>query len=138
MYLSVCACVQALANLRHPNIVPFLGASVMAPHCLVFEFMETDLHAAIRASILEDVHKQYIMYQAFKALAYMHSAKLVHRDMKPANLLLNAECLMKVADFGLARAFQTKKSYTQEVVTLWYRAPELLLGQVSAGVDWSC
>ena len=49
---------------------------------LVFEFMETDLHAAIRANILEDVHKQYIMYQAFKALKYMHSADLVHRDMK--------------------------------------------------------
>ena len=58
---------------------------------LVFEFMETDLHAAIRASILEDVHKQYIMYQAFKALKFMHTAKLVHRDMKPANLLLNSE-----------------------------------------------
>ena len=63
---------------------------------LVFEYMETDLHAVIRANILEEIHKQYIMYQSFKALLYMHSAQLVHRDMKPSNLLLNSECLMKV------------------------------------------
>jgi serine/threonine protein kinase len=49
---------------------------------LVFEFMETDLHAVIRANILEDIHKQYIMYQLFKALKYMHSAELLHRDIK--------------------------------------------------------
>mgnify|MGYP001810825081 CR=1 FL=1 len=49
---------------------------------LIFEFMETDLHAVIRANILEEVHKQYIMHQLFKALRYMHSAQLLHRDIK--------------------------------------------------------
>merc|ERR1719329_310023 len=91
----------------HENIVA-LHESIKADNdrdiYLVFEYMETDLHAVIRANILEEIHKQYIMYQAFKALLYMHSADLVHRDMKPANLLLNSECLMKVADFGLARS----------------------------------
>ena len=71
---------------------------------LVFEHMETDLHAATRANILGDVHKQYIMWQTLKALKFMHSANLLHRDMKPSNLLLNSDCLMKVADFGLARS----------------------------------
>ena len=71
---------------------------------LVFEIMETDLHAAIRANILQDIHKQYLTWQTLKALKYMHSAELLHRDMKPSNLLLNSECLMKVADFGLARS----------------------------------
>ena len=71
---------------------------------LVFEHMETDLHAAIRANILQDIHKQYIVWQTLKALKYMHSADLLHRDMKPSNLLLNSDCLMKVADFGLARS----------------------------------
>ena len=73
---------------------------------LVFEIMETDLHAAIRANILQDIHKQYIMWQSLKALKYMHSANLLHRDMKPSNLLLNSDCLMKVADFGLARSLR--------------------------------
>lgn len=49
---------------------------------LVFEYMETDLHAVIRANILEEVHKQYIMYQLFRALKYMHTAQLLHRDIK--------------------------------------------------------
>ena len=91
----------------HENIVA-LHESLKADNdrdiYLVFEYMETDLHAVIRANILEEIHRQYIMYQAFKALHYMHSAQLVHRDMKPSNLLLNSECLMKVADFGLARS----------------------------------
>jgi serine/threonine protein kinase len=49
---------------------------------LIFEYMETDLHAVIRANILEEVHKQFIMYQLFKALKYMHSGELLHRDIK--------------------------------------------------------
>ena len=63
---------------------------------LVFEIMETDLHATIRANILQDIHKQYVTWQTLKALKYMHSAELLHRDMKPSNLLLNSDCLMKV------------------------------------------
>jgi len=119
---------------------------------LVFEFMETDLHAAIRANILQDIHKQYILWQTLKALKYMHSASLLHRDMKPSNLLLNSDCLMKVADFGLARSLKDKDGETEladkpdpviltdYVATRWYRAPEILLGATNYGfgVDmWS-
>jgi len=103
---------------------------------LVFEHMETDLHAAIRANILGDVHKQYIMWQTLKALKFMHSANLVHRDIKPSNLLLNSDCLMKVADFGLARSMpksgtaseaeqeqaQREFTLTEYIATRWYRA----------------
>jgi len=71
---------------------------------LVFDYMETDLHAVIRANILEDIHQQYIIYQILKSLKYMHTGQLIHRDLKPANILLNSECLVKVADFGLARS----------------------------------
>ena len=92
---------------EHENIVQLqnvLKADNDRDLYLVFEHMETDLHAAIRANILGDVHKQYIMWQTLKALKFMHSANLLHRDMKPSNLLLNSDCLMKVADFGLARS----------------------------------
>ncbi|KAG8461197.1 hypothetical protein KFE25_002386 [Diacronema lutheri] len=113
---------------------------------LIFEFMETDLHAVIRANILEDIHKQYVMYQLFKSLKYMHSAELLHRDLKPSNLLLNSDCLMKVADFGLARSLAQDVEgaadavLTDYVATRWYRAPEILLGSTkyTKGVDmWS-
>lgn len=102
---------------------------------LVFDFMETDLHAVIRANILEPVHKQFIVYQCLKALLYCHSGGLVHRDLKPSNLLLNEECLLKVADFGLARSLRALNKgeenasvLTDYVATRWYRAPEILLG----------
>jgi len=109
--------------------------------------METDLHTVIRAKILEDVHKRFIVYQLLKALKYMHSAYVIHRDLKPSNLLLNSECLVKVADFGLARSIKpgNKESDTQPILTdyvatRWYRAPEILMGSTdySAAVDvWS-
>lgn len=71
---------------------------------LSFCFAETDLHAVIRAGILEEVHKQYIIYQLLKSLYYMHSAELLHRDIKPSNLLLNSDCHVKLCDFGLCRS----------------------------------
>ena len=144
--------VVYLLQMEHENIVKLhsvLKADNDKDIYLVFEYMETDLHATIRANILEEIHKQYIMYQAFKALAYMHSASLIHRDMKPANLLLNSECLMKVADFGLARSLTASgapetddesDTMTDYVATRWYRAPEILVGssQYSFKADlWS-
>jgi len=144
--------VVYLLQMNHENIVQLrhvLKAENDKDIYLVFEYMETDLHATIRANILEEIHKQYIMYQAFKALLYMHSAGLVHRDMKPANLLLNSECLMKVADFGLARSVKevseaadngVEDVMTDYVATRWYRAPEILVGSTKYGFEadlWS-
>jgi len=112
---------------------------------LVFDHMEADLHHVIRANILEEVHKQYIVYQLLKSLKYMHSAGLIHRDLKPSNMLVNSDCQMKVADFGLARSVastgeDTNIKLTDYVATRWYRAPEILLGSTkySKAVDmWS-
>jgi mitogen-activated protein kinase 15 len=102
---------------------------------MTFEYMETDLHAVIRAGILEPVHKQYVIYQLLKALNFMHTGNILHRDMKPSNLLLNSDCLVKVCDFGLARtmdgatgAFNQRVALTDYVATRWYRAPEILMG----------
>ncbi|GFH31910.1 mitogen-activated protein kinase [Haematococcus lacustris] len=135
---------------QHENIIRLvnvLKAENDKDLYLIFEYMETDLHAVIRAQILEDVHKQYIMYQLFKALLYMHTGELLHRDIKPSNLLLNSDCQVKLADFGLARSVSQLNAdgnnnpiLTDYVATRWYRAPEILLGSTkyTYGVDmWS-
>jgi mitogen-activated protein kinase 15 len=111
---------------------------------LVFDLMETDLHIVIRAKILKPIHKQFIMYQLFKSLKYIHSADLIHRDLKPSNMLINSDCLMKLADFGLARSVAATEEgppiVSDYIATRWYRAPEILLGSqsYSKAVDiWS-
>ena len=133
----------------HENIVKLLNimkAENNKDLYLIFEFMDTDLHAVIRANILEEIHKKYIVYQILKALKYVHSGDLIHRDLKPANILLNSECHVKVADFGLARSLSQQENdgcdpvLTEYVATRWYRAPEILLGsqKYSKAVDmWS-
>ena len=81
------------------------------------------------------------MKQLCEGVKYCHMRRILHRDLKPQNLLIDREGNLKLADFGLARAFGVPlRTYTHEVVTLWYRAPEVLLGgrQYSTGIDmWS-
>ena len=79
--------------------------------------------------------------QLIQGVHYCHAHRIIHRDLKPQNLLIDQEGNLKLADFGLARAFGVPlRNYTHEIVTLWYRAPEVLLGSrhYSTGVDmWS-
>lgn len=133
----------------HENIVRLLNvlkADNDQDIYLICDYMESDLHAVIRANILEEVHKQYIIYQLLKALKFMHSGQMLHRDIKPSNILLNSDCQVKVCDFGLARSLVQQSDNAQNpvltdyVATRWYRAPEILLGSTSytKGVDiWS-
>ncbi|EKF27759.1 protein kinase, putative,mitogen-activated protein kinase, putative [Trypanosoma cruzi marinkellei] len=139
--------IMFLQALSHPNIIKLLHvhrATNDKDIYLVFEYMETDLHVVIRANILEDIHKQFIIYQLLKTLKYLHSAELLHRDMKPSNLLVNSDCSMKVADFGLARSILSlekeqvaRPALTDYIMTRWYRPPEILLGSTryTKGVD---
>lgn len=135
-----------LQELNHENIIRLfnvLRAENDRDIYLVFEFLETDLHQVIRANILEDIHKQYVVYQILRAIKYIHSGGLMHRDLKPSNCLLNAECHLKLCDFGLARSIladsptQQNVVFTDYVATRWYRGPEILLGSTSytKGVD---
>lgn len=134
--------LQALAG--HENIIRLqhvIRAENDRDIYLTFDHMETDLHAVIRANILEEVHKKYIIYQLLKALKYLHSAELLHRDIKPSNLLLNSDCHIKLCDFGLCRSVAETAGpnpvLTDYVATRWYRAPEILLGSThyTKGVD---
>lgn len=72
---------------------------------------------------------QSYLYQLLKAISFCHLRCILHRDLKPQNLLIDREGHIKLADFGLARMIGVPvRTYTHEVVTLWYRAPEVLLG----------
>ena len=72
----------------------------------------------IRANILEDIHKQYVIYQLLKSLHYMHTAELLHRDIKPSNLLLNSDCHVKLCDFGLCRSVADSSATSSPVCPL--------------------
>ncbi|PON69800.1 Serine/threonine protein kinase [Parasponia andersonii] len=128
--------VKLLRLLRHPDIVEI--KRIMLPPSkrefrdiyVVFELMESDLHQVIKANDdLTREHHQFFLYQMLRALKYMHTANVYHRDLKPKNILANANCKLKVCDFGLARvAFSdtpTTIFWTDYVATRWYRAPEL-------------
>ena len=103
--------LQELNQHHHDNIIRLLNvlkADNDKDIYLVFEYMEINLHAVIRANILEEVHKKYIIYQCIKAIHYMHSGELLHRDMKPSNVLLNSDCHVKLYDFtGIAALAST-------------------------------
>ncbi|XP_077207353.1 mitogen-activated protein kinase 15 isoform X5 [Paroedura picta] len=135
---------------EHPNIIKLLNV-IRAQNdkdiYLVFESMETDLHAVIKkGNLLKDIHKCYILYQLLKATKFIHSGNVIHRDQKPSNILLDADCFVKLCDFGLARSLcqihkdHSNQALTEYVATRWYRAPEILLASHSytKGVDmWS-
>ncbi|XP_057956818.1 mitogen-activated protein kinase 15 isoform X2 [Malania oleifera] len=128
--------IKLLRLLRHPDIVEI--KHILLPPCrrefkdiyVVFELMESDLHQVIKANDdLTREHYQFFLYQLLRGLKYIHTANVFHRDLKPKNILANADCKLKICDFGLARvAFNdtpTAIFWTDYVATRWYRAPEL-------------
>ncbi|KAK4375520.1 hypothetical protein RND71_006197 [Anisodus tanguticus] len=128
--------IKLLRLLRHPDIVEI--KHIMLPPSrrefkdiyVVFELMESDLHQVIKANDdLTPEHYQFFLYQLMRGLKYIHTANVFHRDLKPKNILANADCKLKICDFGLARvSFNDTPSaifWTDYVATRWYRAPEL-------------
>ncbi|KAJ7825423.1 kinase-like domain-containing protein [Mycena olivaceomarginata] len=126
--------ISLLKELEDDNIVRHALNIVHADQklFLVFEYLEMDLKRFME----EEIHAQLNL-----GLVYCHSRRILHRDLKPQNLLIDKHNNLKLADFGLARAFGLPmRTYTHEVVTLWYRAPEVLLGSrhYATGIDmWS-
>ncbi|KAF9930669.1 Cyclin-dependent kinase 10 [Linnemannia zychae] len=138
--------IKLLKTLRHDNIVLVRDVAVgndLDQIFLVMEYCEQDM-----AALMDNVKKPYtpaevkcLMYQLLKGIEYCHDHYVIHRDLKLSNLLLNSQGILKIADFGLARSFGLpSRPMTPKVVTLWYRAPELLFGDLNytTAVDmWS-
>ncbi|KAI0741938.1 kinase-like domain-containing protein [Daedaleopsis nitida] len=103
------------------------------PRYIYMEPMEADLHQIIRSGqALSNEHVLYFMYQVLRGMKFIHSAGVVHRDLKPGNLLVNSDCELKICDFGLARGFHSAPDenpilMTEYVATRWYRAPEIMV-----------
>merc|ERR1712023_512560 len=136
--------ISLLKELNHPNIVRLYDViHTERKLTLVFEFLDQDLKKYIDScnGKMEVMAIKSFLFQLFKGIMYCHQHLILHRDLKPQNLLINEEGELKLADFGLARAFGIPvRSYTHEVVTLWYRAPDVLMGsrKYSTPVDiWS-
>ncbi|KAG0366366.1 Cyclin-dependent kinase 3, partial [Gamsiella multidivaricata] len=140
--------ISLLKELRHEHVVQLLDIIHDENRLyLVFEFVDLDLKkymdtlpmTSISGLPLDQV-KEYL-HQLIRGVEYCHARRILHRDLKPQNLLIDETRNLKLADFGLARAFGIPlRPYTHEVVTLWYRAPEILMGcrHYSTAVDiWS-
>eukprot|EP00118_Oscarella_pearsei_P018552 m.190525 g.190525 ORF g.190525 m.190525 type:complete len:486 (+) comp39433_c1_seq27:274-1731(+) len=127
--------VSLLKDLKHVNIVTLHDIiHTQRTLTLVFEYVERDLKQYMDdcGGMMSMTNIRLFLYQLLRGLHYCHKRKILHRDLKPQNLLINAIGDLKLADFGLARAKSVpSKTYSNEVVTLWYRPPDVLLGSVA-------
>ncbi|KAG9355831.1 hypothetical protein JZ751_000673, partial [Albula glossodonta] len=133
-----------LKELKHKNIVRLHDVLHSDKKLtLVFEYCDQDLKKYFDScnGDLDPETVKSFMYQLLKGLGFCHSRNVLHRDLKPQNLLINRNGELKLADFGLARAFGIPvRCYSAEVVTLWYRPPDVLFGAklYSTSIDmWS-
>ncbi|KAM4600100.1 cyclin-dependent kinase 1 [Fundulus heteroclitus] len=138
--------VSLLQELKHPNVVRLMDVLMQESRLyLIFEFLSMDLKKYLdtlpSGQYMDPMQVKSYLYQILEGIFFCHCRRVLHRDLKPQNLLIDNKGVIKLADFGLARAFGVPvRVYTHEVVTLWYRAPEVLLGspRYSTPVDiWS-
>ena len=138
--------IALLKELSHENVVKLIDIFCTTSKLnLVFEYVESDLKKYMVTSGSTRGLKPHVVLslslQLCRGIEFCHANRVLHRDLKPQNLLIDNQLRLKVADFGLARAYSVPvPKYTHEAVTVWYRAPEILLGSVlySVPVDmWS-
>ncbi|KJA30240.1 hypothetical protein HYPSUDRAFT_125849 [Hypholoma sublateritium FD-334 SS-4] len=137
--------IKLLQSLRHDNVVKLYEMMVSNGSVyMVFEYMDHDLTGVLSQNqfTFSDAHLKSLCHQMLAGLAYLHHKGVIHRDIKGSNILINNRGELKLADFGLARFYQKRRrtDYTNRVITLWYRPPELLFGATVYGPEvdmWS-
>eukprot|EP00906_Rhabdomonas_costata_P021813 RCo031615 len=143
--------IKLLRYFSHPNIIslrdiflPSRSSSSLRWNdlYLVNELMDNNLRSIVKSSQeLQPEHCSYFMHQLLCGVKAMHDVGVIHRDLKPHNLLVNSDCELKVCDFGMARMEDQSIEMSDEVQTIWYRCPEILadLGTYGKPIDmWSC
>lgn len=139
--------ISLMKELKHVNIVRLYDViHTETKLVLIFEYCDQDLKKYMDQhgdrGALDPVTVRSFMYQLLKGISFCHENRVLHRDLKPQNLLINRKGELKLGDFGLARAFGVPvNTFSNEVVTLWYRAPDVLLGSrtYNTSIDvWSC
>jgi serine/threonine protein kinase len=125
--------ISLLKELNHINIVKLYEVMhSIKKLTLVFEYVEQDLKKVIDSTKGKGLEMKYIksyLYQLLKGIDFIHKHKVLHRDLKPQNLLITNDLKLKLCDFGLSRMFSLPMGkMTHEIITLWYRPPEVLLG----------
>ncbi|KXJ92668.1 kinase-like domain-containing protein [Microdochium bolleyi] len=137
--------IKLLQSLKHKNVVDLQEVMIEKNDCyMVFEYLSHDLTGLLNhpSYTLDPAQRKHLAMQLFEGLDYLHHRGVLHRDIKAANILVSNSGILKFADFGLARFYAKRHQYdyTNRVVTIWYRSPELLLGetQYTAAIDiWS-
>ncbi|ODV94973.1 hypothetical protein PACTADRAFT_50809 [Pachysolen tannophilus NRRL Y-2460] len=140
--------ISLMKELKHENVVTLYDViHTENKLTLVFEYMDQDLKQYMDSSgynnsgALDPQIVKSLMFQLLRGIMFCHDNRVLHRDLKPQNLLLNNKGELKLGDFGLARAFGIPvNTFSNEVVTLWYRAPDVLMGSrnYSTSIDmWS-
>ena len=136
--------IKILKNIKHENIIEIKKVFIEKESkiCMSMKFYDTDLSKLIDSKKikLEKKEIKYIIKEIIKGLNYLHINKILHRDIKPGNILINKQGEVVLTDFGLSRPFIKDKKMTKGVITRWYRPPEILFGATfySTKIDiWS-
>ncbi|KAK6462253.1 kinase of RNA polymerase II carboxy-terminal domain, alpha subunit [Scheffersomyces coipomensis] len=135
--------IKLLQSCDHPNIVGLLEMMVENNQIyMVFDYLDHDLTGLLTHPDLnlKECHRKFIFKQLMEGLNYLHKKRIIHRDIKGSNILLDSTGYLKIADFGLARSMKIlndgeSPDYTNRVITIWYRPPELLLGATDYGTE---
>lgn len=129
--------IKILKTLKHENLVNLIEVFRKSKRIfLVFEYIQQNLLEEIEKTKtgLGELRTREVMFQVVRGIDFMHANNYIHRDLKPENILINNNGLVKLCDFGFARQIaQSPEAYTDYVATRWYRAPELLVGDVKYG-----